>query len=153
MHYSLAGRPWLRAKANRPPACLGAGLPRLERGGRCPRLALAAASLPASPCQPGPSLVEGSGFGPASTRVKPSSPCGAEDLPPTSAWVLPLCQGGSHNFDLCSQCTGFTLCLPLTSPWSSSRGGSQACQICISVWDHLQKMTGDDILCSSNIAH
>lgn len=88
-------------------------------------------SQPACVPLPGPSLVEGSSFGPTSTREEPSSPCGAvlgsaEGLPPTSAWGLLLCQGGSHNFDLCSQCTGFTLCLTLTSPWSSSRGGSQA---------------------------
>lgn len=56
-HYSLAGRPWPRAKANRPPACLGAGRAGLGRGGRHSH------SLPPAcvllPAQPSPSLVEG----------------------------------------------------------------------------------------------
>lgn len=92
-HYSLAGRPWPKAKANRPPACLGAGRFGLGMGGRHPRLAPAGASLPVSPCQLCPSLACRSGSGPASTRAGPGRPSGAgaaKGLPPSRDWVLPL---------------------------------------------------------------
>lgn len=81
-HYSLAGRPWPRAKANRPPAGLG-GEGRgelvcqaweLEAPIHAPPLLQPACY---APCQPSPSPAERSGLGPASARVGSGSPCGA----------------------------------------------------------------------------